>query len=104
MLGSPGLTQPPRARRKTQLGAPGESHSAARRKTSAPRLQPTGLLHFAATTHPARYKHQLIENFTFPGTFVSLSFPSCQLQRTERDKLRGHFCFVLFFPEQNWDL
>ena len=54
-------------------------------------LQPNCLMHFAATTTPARYSHQLIENFTFPGTFVSLSFPSCQLQRIERGRLRECF-------------
>lgn len=40
---------------------------------------------------PASYSHQLIENFTFPGTFVSLSFPSCLLQKTEKGKLRECF-------------
>lgn len=73
----------------SEKGAGEESHSAARRETSVSLQQPTGLAFCSHHPLPPVPHTKLIKNFTFPGTFVSLPFPSCQLQRTERGKLRG---------------
>lgn len=96
-LGSPALARIPPARR----GAGGGHLEKAARLPSAKLLRlpcsPSASCILQPPPTPAHYSHQLIENFTFPGTFVSLSFPSCQLQRTERGANYKRMGF--FFPQ-----
>lgn len=99
-LGSLGLAQSPLALGKTQLGRwVKATPPLAAKLVRLAYSRPVFCISQPLPT-PARYLHQLIENFTFPGTFVSLSFPNCQFQRTERGKLRGRG----FFPplKQSW--